>query len=118
MSKCMKLCGMKKDTIAGARPTTLGAAFNVGEVMARSAENEGRIWNTLVGQDCKVFCVAYGSLADALPALSPEPGNWRIQAGREPMRSLAKAESRRHPRRFGRRASTAANNAKEPVRGW
>jgi len=113
-----RFAGMKKLSIPGARAATVGARFNVADAMRQSAEHEGEIWDRLVAQERKVSRAAYKSLADALPALGPDAGQWRIQAGREPSRAQGKAESKRHPRRYGRRASTAANNAKEPVRGW
>jgi hypothetical protein len=92
--------------LPGARAKTFAARYDVARVAAVSAEKEGEIWEELVHRRRKVGRAPYEELAAALPHAWPEPGKWRVEAGREPAQ-VGEGAPLRGPR--GRRQSNATN---------
>jgi radical SAM family protein len=101
-----RLAERPQPRLAGARPRTAPARFDVARIAEEAAEREAEIWHTLVRERRRVSRALYRELAEALPAAQPRPRRWRFAAGRPP----EPAEGGRN--RSGRRSSHAVNAAR------
>jgi hypothetical protein len=95
-------------------PYTATARYDVGEIIASSAENEAAIWDAMVNVARRVTREDYqrraAAFASALPARAPSI--WTYRAGADPVRAAARPAKARQGQARGRRPSHSANATK------